>query len=194
MARSAYSPSPSPSLRSNTPLSDSSTDEDLVPYPEASGDYGPSASRPGSPQTAEASMLGEEREADTMTCQWEDCGKVFSHLPTLIEHIHNGTLPFKYKSGGVRETFGSSVDAVRDNEGQNLSFDWLVRTALRTMCRLYVSASIISQYNWVPEVAGIQTFSLSMVIRLADVNRQVGKTDLLYAPWIISRPHTESVV
>lgn len=94
MARSAYSPSPSPSLRSNTPLSDSSSDEDLVPYPEASGDYGPSASRPGSPQTAEASMLGEEREADTMTCQWEDCGKVFSHLPTLIEHIHNGELHF----------------------------------------------------------------------------------------------------
>ncbi|KAI0667451.1 hypothetical protein C8Q78DRAFT_982346 [Trametes maxima] len=24
-----------------------------------------------------------------MTCQWEDCGKVFNHLPTLIEHIHN---------------------------------------------------------------------------------------------------------
>ena len=39
-------------------------------------------------------MLGEEREADTMTCQWEDCGKVFSHLPTLIEHIHNGELRF----------------------------------------------------------------------------------------------------
>ncbi|PIL32560.1 transcription factor [Ganoderma sinense ZZ0214-1] len=89
MARSVYSPSPSPSLRSNTPLSDSSSDEDLIPYPEASGDYGPSASRPGSPQTAEASMLGEERVADTMTCQWEDCGRVFNHLPTLIEHIHN---------------------------------------------------------------------------------------------------------
>ena len=39
-------------------------------------------------------MLGEEREADTMTCQWEDCGKVFNHLPTLIEHIHNGELHF----------------------------------------------------------------------------------------------------
>lgn len=47
-------------------------------------------------------MLGEEREADTMTCQWEDCGKVFSHLPTLIEHIHNGELYFNL---GQRWTF-----------------------------------------------------------------------------------------
>lgn len=29
-------------------------------------------------------------EVDTMTCRWEECGKVFSHLPTMIEHIHNG--------------------------------------------------------------------------------------------------------
>ncbi|EJF60853.1 hypothetical protein BD309DRAFT_207433 [Dichomitus squalens] len=88
MARSVYSPSPSPSLRSNTPLSSSSSDEDIGSYGEG-GEYGPSVSRPGSPQTAEASMLGEEQEADTMTCQWEECGKVFNHLPTLIDHIHN---------------------------------------------------------------------------------------------------------
>lgn len=25
-----------------------------------------------------------------MACQWEECGKVFDHLPTLIDHIHNG--------------------------------------------------------------------------------------------------------
>ncbi|PCH34634.1 hypothetical protein WOLCODRAFT_139478 [Wolfiporia cocos MD-104 SS10] len=24
-----------------------------------------------------------------MTCMWEDCGKIFDHLPFLIEHIHN---------------------------------------------------------------------------------------------------------
>ena len=89
MARSVYSPSPSPSLRSNTPFSDSSSDEDIGSYGEGA-EYGQSASRPGSPQTAEASMLGEEQEADTMTCQWEECGKVFNHLPTLIDHIHNG--------------------------------------------------------------------------------------------------------
>ena len=89
MARSNYSPSPSPSLRSSTDFSDSSHDEDIGTHADGSELAG-SASRPGSPMTAEASMLGEDKQADTMTCQWEDCGKVFSHLPTLIEHIHNG--------------------------------------------------------------------------------------------------------
>ena len=88
MARSVYSPSPSPSLRSSTDFSDSS-DEDIGSYGEAA-EYGGSASRPGSPVTADASMAVEDQEADTMTCQWEDCGKVFNHLPTLIDHIHNG--------------------------------------------------------------------------------------------------------
>jgi len=37
------------------------------------------ASHPGSPTQSE----------DSVTCQWEDCGKVFTHLPTLIHHIHN---------------------------------------------------------------------------------------------------------
>ncbi|RPD56836.1 hypothetical protein L226DRAFT_574185 [Lentinus tigrinus ALCF2SS1-7] len=87
MARSVYSPSPSPSLRSSTDFSDSS-DEDVGSYGEAV-EYAGSASRPGSPVTADASMAVEDQEADTMTCQWEDCGKVFNHLPTLIDHIHN---------------------------------------------------------------------------------------------------------
>ncbi|KAF8216826.1 hypothetical protein K438DRAFT_1901439 [Mycena galopus ATCC 62051] len=26
---------------------------------------------------------------DSVTCQWESCGIVYTHLPTLIEHIHN---------------------------------------------------------------------------------------------------------
>ena len=49
-------------------------------------------------------MLGDEREADTMTCQWEECGKVFNHLPTLIDHIHNGEFYIRVTcvlSGGV---------------------------------------------------------------------------------------------
>ena len=99
MARSVYSPSPSPSLRSSTDFSDSSADEDVGSYGEG-GEYGASASRPGSPLTAEASMLGEDQEADTMTCQWEDCGRVFNHLPTLIDHIHNGESPsFALRAG-----------------------------------------------------------------------------------------------
>ncbi|RDB21758.1 INO80 complex subunit 1 [Hypsizygus marmoreus] len=28
-------------------------------------------------------------EEDSVTCLWDDCGRVFTHLPTLIEHIHN---------------------------------------------------------------------------------------------------------
>ncbi|KAI0331560.1 hypothetical protein GY45DRAFT_1322152 [Cubamyces sp. BRFM 1775] len=87
MARSQYSPSPSPSLPSSGGNSDSSTDEEFGSYAEG-GEYGASASRPGSPAPAEAVMAGDDQEADTMTCQWEDCGKVFNHLPTLIDHIH----------------------------------------------------------------------------------------------------------
>ncbi|KAI0028405.1 hypothetical protein K488DRAFT_7156, partial [Vararia minispora EC-137] len=26
---------------------------------------------------------------DVATCEWDNCGKVFDHLPTLIDHIHN---------------------------------------------------------------------------------------------------------
>ncbi|EKM76303.1 hypothetical protein AGABI1DRAFT_78740 [Agaricus bisporus var. burnettii JB137-S8] len=26
---------------------------------------------------------------DSVTCQWQDCGIVYTHLPTLIDHIHN---------------------------------------------------------------------------------------------------------
>ncbi|KAF5319475.1 hypothetical protein D9619_008750 [Psilocybe cf. subviscida] len=51
----------------------------------AEGSYDVSASRPGSP------IHGAEgiETDDVVTCQWEDCGIVFDHLPTLIGHIHN---------------------------------------------------------------------------------------------------------
>jgi hypothetical protein len=46
---------------------------------------------------------------DSVTCQWEDCGKVFTHLPTLIHHIHNGKfrlvlgcMPLVEKCGAVK--------------------------------------------------------------------------------------------
>jgi len=41
-------------------------------------------SHPGSP-----TQSGASDTEDSVTCQWEDCGKVFTHLPTLIHHIHN---------------------------------------------------------------------------------------------------------
>ncbi|KAH9939633.1 uncharacterized protein BXZ73DRAFT_43613 [Epithele typhae] len=85
MARSAYSPSPSPSLRSSIDLSDSSGSEYGFPLVEGGEAVG-SASRPGSP-AGDANVVKDNRP-DTMTCQWEDCGRVFNHLPTLIDHIH----------------------------------------------------------------------------------------------------------
>jgi len=34
---------------------------------------------------------GEQMDTDdSVTCLWDDCGKVYTHLPTLVEHIHEG--------------------------------------------------------------------------------------------------------
>jgi hypothetical protein len=33
---------------------------------------------------------------DSVTCLWDNCGVVYTHLPTLIEHIHNGEFFFAY--------------------------------------------------------------------------------------------------
>jgi len=54
----------------------------------------PATSRPVSPSTP-SSGEGPQPEVqnpgydDTATCMWDDCGMVFTHLPTLIEHIHS---------------------------------------------------------------------------------------------------------
>ena len=89
MAQSSYySPTPSP-VNSSSPISDSSSDDDFPPIPYESAEI----SRPGSPQPGEG-QLGQfpaTEGDDTMTCQWEECGKVFDHLPSLIGHIHDGT-------------------------------------------------------------------------------------------------------
>lgn len=39
-------------------------------------------------------MQVELEPEDSVTCQWGDCGVVFTHLPTLIDHIHNGASEF----------------------------------------------------------------------------------------------------
>ena len=55
----------------------------------------PTTSRQVSPSTP-SSGDGPQQEVmnpgydDTATCMWDDCGMVFTHLPTLIEHIHSG--------------------------------------------------------------------------------------------------------
>ncbi|EGN97436.1 hypothetical protein SERLA73DRAFT_184144 [Serpula lacrymans var. lacrymans S7.3] len=86
MARSIYSPSPPPRSPSPSFSSVSIIDDDDTSFSEG-GDPGPSVSRPGSP--APAANAQEDQEADTVTCLWDDCGIIFTHLPTLIDHIHH---------------------------------------------------------------------------------------------------------
>lgn len=83
----------SPSSRSHSPsFSESSGNEDNKFFPGNALGLGPSASRPGSPRDLDTIQL-EDVESDSVTCLWDDCGLVFTHLPTLISHIHDGQLP-----------------------------------------------------------------------------------------------------
>ncbi|KAG6910933.1 hypothetical protein DXG01_005987 [Tephrocybe rancida] len=80
----------SPSHRSPSPsFSESSADEE-APFSAQTNSLGlgPSASRPGSPQNQDTIHL-EDLESDSATCLWDECGQVFTHLPTLISHIHD---------------------------------------------------------------------------------------------------------
>ncbi|KAI5117628.1 hypothetical protein M0805_001271 [Coniferiporia weirii] len=74
---SARSPSPyfSPGANGEQGVWDSSYDIEL------------SVSRPASPLISEDH--GGDREVDSVTCLWDKCGQPFSHLQTLIDHIHN---------------------------------------------------------------------------------------------------------
>ncbi|ETW76640.1 hypothetical protein HETIRDRAFT_239108, partial [Heterobasidion irregulare TC 32-1] len=67
-------------------FTDSSLDGSVSAFPE-------DESRPGSPSNGQHSQFTVEdlngQGADTVTCQWEECGVVFNHLPTFIDHIHN---------------------------------------------------------------------------------------------------------
>jgi hypothetical protein len=83
-------PSPQPSARSSSrspSLSDSSLVNNASTLDEHPDVLGPSASRPGSPMRLHPHTLESD---DSVTCQWEECGRVFTHLPALIEHIHHG--------------------------------------------------------------------------------------------------------
>ncbi|KAG9312515.1 hypothetical protein JVU11DRAFT_6909 [Chiua virens] len=75
--------SPSPTFSQSSLKYDSSSEDEAGYAPtsapdEATGSPGPSSTVP----TA-------EQGPDTVTCLWDDCGIVFTHLPTLIEHIHS---------------------------------------------------------------------------------------------------------
>ncbi|KAG0697826.1 hypothetical protein DFH29DRAFT_944439 [Suillus ampliporus] len=81
MSYGAYTRSPSPAF-SQTSAQQDDTSADEMP------DTQPSVNQTGSPGPATAEQ-GEAAGSDTMTCLWDDCGIVFSHLPSLIEHIHS---------------------------------------------------------------------------------------------------------
>ncbi|KDQ24731.1 hypothetical protein PLEOSDRAFT_1107661 [Pleurotus ostreatus PC15] len=69
-----------------SPLSDS--EYDSPSYAGQTNGPLPSISRPNSP---DSSHPGDEPPIveDSVTCEWDGCGKVYTHLPTLIDHIHN---------------------------------------------------------------------------------------------------------
>ena len=82
--------SPAPAFRSPSPVfsqsslryDDDSSESELGYAPTSAPDE--TAGSPG-PSTAPTAEQG----VDTVTCLWDDCGIVFTHLPTLIEHIHS---------------------------------------------------------------------------------------------------------
>lgn len=84
-----YSPAPaarslSPSFSQSSLKYDDSSSESELGYAPASA-LDETVGSPGPSSTAPTAEQG----ADTVTCLWDDCGIVFTHLPTLIEHIHS---------------------------------------------------------------------------------------------------------
>ena len=72
----------------------SDSDEDNFSMPSA---LGPSVSRRGSPSVRGADVShGGTANDDSVTCLWDNCGVVYTHLPTLIDHIHNGECSFAW--------------------------------------------------------------------------------------------------
>lgn len=96
MARSAQSASasraPTPMAVSSPAPSESSEDEEISATSEHPEGLGPSVSQRGSPAMPrqDSQLLDTAASDDSVTCQWDDCGIVFTHLPSLIEHIHKG--------------------------------------------------------------------------------------------------------
>ncbi|KAH8081323.1 hypothetical protein BXZ70DRAFT_901225 [Cristinia sonorae] len=83
MARSQFSPSPSPGFDSDSHFSDSSLDDDVPPTSATTDTTFAHGLNSPPPTTL------QPQPVETIECQWEECGRAFDHLPTLIEHIHN---------------------------------------------------------------------------------------------------------
>lgn len=94
---SHYSPSPplSPRSRSPSPAFSISSDKQNDGGWAGGSHANVSASRGVSPSYSDddddVGPVEEPVAVDSVICQWENCGMPFSHLPTLINHIHNGT-------------------------------------------------------------------------------------------------------
>jgi len=92
-----YSPSLSPA---SSPVSSHSS---LPEYDE------PGEIIPGSPAMAviEDPALGadaiQNKQLDTVKCQWEGCIREFASLKTLIEHLHTGALQTHLLNHGFTE-------------------------------------------------------------------------------------------
>ncbi|KAJ8091824.1 hypothetical protein PM082_021060 [Marasmius tenuissimus] len=89
---SDYSPTSSPRERRSVSPSEASHIGDMQSINTVSnGISNPESTRADSPPLAGAGAQQDELidSEDTVTCLWDNCGVVFTHLPTLIEHIHN---------------------------------------------------------------------------------------------------------
>jgi hypothetical protein len=96
----------SPSVSNSSGVEDFSDGDNQ--HPEDA--YGASASRPASPSQNQPTAEDAEIE-DAITCQWEECGVVFTHLPTLIDHIHNGKCSNTWKSPWLRPFYAMEGNA-----------------------------------------------------------------------------------
>ena len=49
--------------------------------------------------------LMQNKQLDTVKCQWEGCIREFASLKTLIEHLHTGTLSIDSSNHSLIELF-----------------------------------------------------------------------------------------
>ena len=88
----AQTPVPEPYSPSLSPASSPVSSHSSLPEYDETGEI-----IPGSPAMAviEDPALGadlmQNKQLDTVKCQWEGCIREFASLKTLIEHLHTGT-------------------------------------------------------------------------------------------------------
>ena len=89
----AQTPVPEPYSPSLSPASSPVSSHSSLPEYDETGEI-----IPGSPAMAViedpalSADLMQNKQLDTVKCQWEGCIREFASLKTLIEHLHTGTL------------------------------------------------------------------------------------------------------